>query len=183
MKIYRGIFDIMPDKIDPVFMGQGSFGDGTYYAFDEDTALAYCLDAKFFGILYEAEIDVTNNIELHSEKVEGLKGYRGDAYVKSKLLGTVDKELLTEKILNMGFSSVSLKGIIDGGEQLIVLDRRIPIKIIAYKLIIKNTNQSLININQWLSCTHDNSYIVSSFLTIKELENLLHRLKLDCHLL
>lgn len=74
MKVFRGVYDVHPNEIDPIFIGQGSFGEGTHYAFEEEVALAYCLDARKFGILYEATVTLGNHLELSSGKVKGYFG-------------------------------------------------------------------------------------------------------------
>ena len=155
--VYRGIKDVFPEGIKPQYKGDGVFGDGEYYAFEENDALNYAIGGwggtgeEFinFSFMLSYKITPKKPLILTDENVDrGLNDYNSDTIEFSsdelkKLLksGSTRRSSLTGLV---GFDSFILRGnSVDGGEQLILpTHSHVKPKLLEFDLILHDEEKA-----------------------------------------
>lgn len=183
MKLYRGICNILFKDIDPYFKGSGeynSFGEGTSYAINRETAKIYAegvLSNDIFGFLIEYNSSNTNKYEVLPNNFlpQDDSDFDEDGFY---LLEIEKKEIrsnkLSEIIKNLGYNSVEINESdqISTGQQLLVLDDSVKLELESIHFIV---DADLVELsyeefkNIGLKKIEENSYEVP-FSKIKELD-------------
>jgi 8-oxo-dGTP pyrophosphatase MutT (NUDIX family) len=150
--VYRGIKDVLPLEIKPNYKGDGVFGDGEYYAFEEHDALNYAIGGwggtgeEFinFSLMLSFKVSPKKPLVLTDENVSrGLKDYNSDTIefcsdeLKKLFKGSTRRSSLTGLV---GFDSFILRGdSVDGGDQLILpTHSRINPRLLEFDLILQD---------------------------------------------
>ena len=139
--LYRGVQDIYPSQVNHNYIGEGVFGNGTYFARDYDTAEDYAKggiystdDYELFGLVMEYKATFTNLLMVSEDHLEGLESGEHTNYLKMSEEGLEVFEYeqpisfpateLTRRMADDGWDGIFLiadnSGVPDGGEQLII---------------------------------------------------------------
>jgi hypothetical protein len=141
LKLFRGIKEVLPSKIDPFYQGDGVYGHGTYYAFNFDTSARYAY-GESYGIITEYLANVENVLELGPQNVSytSTSVIPEDENIK-KVLG--DKKIAYDHLVDLvkksGYIALSLRGDdVDGGEQFIILNKGAKLKLENFSIISRD---------------------------------------------
>lgn len=139
LTLYRGTIDHPPHSIDPLYRGQGIFGEGTYFGLDFQTARSYTDAASQFGLVNEYAAKFKNLVSFDDEEIEGLASAGGTGQIEfqpdaMEKMGyeysehgyQISTDKLVEDAAEVGFDGIELQGHVDGGEQLIVPTNAVP---------------------------------------------------------
>lgn len=135
--LYRGIKDTSLTEIDPLFSGNGVFGQGTYYAFDPEISRGYAED-EIYGVILKYQAQFKSVLCLiEGKNIQGLP-HPNDLVITDPAIGkkigedkykgnhTIESTRIMTRITDAGYDAVSLQGYVDGGEQLIISTKAEP---------------------------------------------------------
>ena len=155
LTVYRGVRDTASADIEKYFKGQGVFGEGTYYALDEETATGYALD-EIYGLVLKGDLVLNNPLELHSDEFPE---------IKEALTGASWVEALDEVCKKDGHDGVILRGEVDGGEQVLIPPHEKPELNIKEFRIVTPDQRILDDLGLgYTNCSIDSSHYISDYL-------------------
>jgi len=127
--VYRGTSGIAPKSIKPKFDGDGHFGRGTYFAITEENARSYMDSDNPPTVLTEYSVMLKAPLILINRDDQKSALFNTAKALDLKQLGLAEKfkakklertEDLGQAALKAGYDGIVMKGMIEGGDQLLL---------------------------------------------------------------
>lgn len=147
--VYRGVKDVLISRIDHLYGGWGTFGDGTYFSLDWDVAEGYS-EGESWGIVLKYELYSSNPLVLHSPKDIDLNpnSMTEIAEIKNKKLwktfssleGKVTAQNISRHAALAGHDAIFMNGDVNGGEQILIpLDKTPAVTPVSFDLVVMDS--------------------------------------------